>query len=154
MNHHKTNEAIFEAYRSPQDAVIKEQSDGDTKYVTVSAIQKNLKAALEDLLKPFFKLTRSASRTVSLRQVQAIYQELHDGDASLAVPYLKMALTRPTLKEARDLVINNSSMVLPDDIIEWATSVAGGVDNETIVVRDDFANERSVLTVSVNSLDL
>lgn len=155
MNHLQSNKAIFEAYRAPAEhTVIKENNDGDTKYVTVSTIQKNLKIALEDMLKTFHNLTRSASRTVSLRQVQAINEELRNGDASLVVPYLKMALTRPTLVEAKDLVINNSHLVLPDDVIKWAESVAGGVDNETVVIRDDLASERSVVTISVNSLDL
>lgn len=154
MNHIKTNEAIFQAYMPPTtNALIRESAnDTDTKYVTVSAIQKTLIVALRDMLKPLYLLIRKTANSQNmLRGISEIIHELNDGDASLVVPLIGLANGRLMTNQVRDLVVTHAAMVLPEDVLSWAASAP---EDAVLIVRDDSASERDVVSIPVSQLDL
>ncbi len=153
MNHNETNKAIFEAYRpNGLQQLVERTSESSVQYVTISAIQNNLSIALNEMLKPLYVLIRqTANVKPSPRRVAALIQEITDGDASLVVPLLKYTDARPTRLAARELVVQHASMVLPDNVLRWLENAP---TDAVLIVRDDLANERDIVSIPVTDIDV
>ena len=156
MNHLHDDLNIYSLLVPAADVVSESatSNDSETLNVTVTDMQKTLNAFVNDMTTNVFRMLMGRNDQANrLFRIRAIYEEMMDGDASLAMPFIKYCPNKLDISAAVSLLRSHPNIVLNDEQQNWVES-SRNLD-DIVIVRDNYANEgRKVINVPVRNIDL